>query len=76
MKKDKTALSAKAESILESQLEWLTQQFDALSCVDSRELAIHMITTLQGASMLANTMQDKTILLDQIIRLRKLIDRL
>ncbi len=73
LNKDPTSLSEKADNVLHSQLEWLSEQFKEMGLEDSKKLAIHLVTSLQGGSLLANAMHDKSILVDQISRLRGLI---
>lgn len=54
---------------LKSQLDWVTQQFRLL-CPNSAETSgRQFIVSLQGASLLANSLNDPDILLDQIEQL-------
>lgn len=75
-KDQRTALSKKADDMLETQLEWLKEQFEAMGKEDAVNLAMHIVVSLQGGSLLANALRNKSILLDQVIRLRELVEKL
>jgi TetR/AcrR family transcriptional regulator, transcriptional repressor for nem operon len=62
--------SAAMANPLKTQLDWVTQQFQLL-CPDSAEKSGRkFIVSLQGASLLANSLNDPDILLDQIEQLK------
>lgn len=75
-KDTRTTLSEKADDMLETQLAWLSEQFQAIGKDDADELAVHIVVSLQGGSLLANALQKKSILLDQVSRLKNLIQKL
>ena len=61
LNKEATHLSQHADSMIQLQLEWLTQQFRELKRRDARDLALQLLSTLQGASLLASSLHDPAI---------------
>jgi len=54
--KEPGPLAERAATLFEAFLKWLETQFRLLGTgADSRDLAFHLVATLQGASLLANT---------------------
>jgi len=76
LNKDNTSLSEKADGILESQLNWLTGQFDELGSKDASKLAAYVVTSIQGGSLLANSLHDESLLTDQVHRLKSLVENI
>jgi AcrR family transcriptional regulator len=56
--------------------EWIAIQFRELGQPDEPELAMTMLSAVQGAAVLASTLRDPTILTSQIHRLERWIDSL
>ena len=75
LNKDNPALSQQADTILSLQLDWISRQFSEIGRNDSRKLALHMMTSLQGSSLLSASLSDKSILLDEVKRLKGLIKK-
>lgn len=75
-KSNNQALKQKAGDNLCMMLVWITEQFTLLNHEHARDLALHLVTTLQGSILLANTLGDADILKSQIIRLRHWLDQL
>ncbi len=63
-------LTAKADALLEHQIEWITRQFRDMGETQPREQALHLIAVLQGAGLLANAFNDPDILRREARRLR------
>ena len=76
LNKADSSLSDLADGMLENQLEWLTDQFAELEHNNPRKIALHLVTSLQGGSLLANALQDVRILTEEIQRLRRLISKI
>jgi TetR/AcrR family transcriptional regulator, transcriptional repressor for nem operon len=55
-------LAKKSTILLTETLAWIEGQFQALGEVDSRGLALHVLSALQGASVLAHTFRDPEVL--------------
>ena len=70
LSKDRTPLSDKADSILKLQLKWVTEQFRLMGKDDAMALGLQIITTLQGASLVANTLKDPGVVEGQVQRLK------
>jgi len=64
--KHREALSAEAAKPLKFLLQWAEEQFRQLgSGKESAALALHLITVLQGASLVANAFNDPAIILHE-----------
>lgn len=59
-----------AEQPLKAQLGWVTEQFRAIDQGSAEEHGQTFIVSLQGASLLANSLNDQQILLRQIDKLK------
>jgi TetR/AcrR family transcriptional regulator, transcriptional repressor for nem operon len=57
-------------------LDWAQDQFSQLGRKDARELATTLLSTVQGATLLANTFRDPDIMRSQVRRLERWIDTL
>jgi AcrR family transcriptional regulator len=60
--KDGGPLARKATALFAEALAWMEVQFKALGKADSRRLAIHLLSALQGASVLAHAFRDPEVL--------------
>jgi len=71
-------LLAKQSAVLFSEmLAWLQTQFEALGrSDDSRELAVHLLSALQGIAVIAHTLADPEIVVAETKRLHKWIGTL
>ena len=67
LSKEASDLSQASENILQIELAWLTQQFRTLCpAKDARFHAQYIISLLQGASLLANSLKEKKVFTNQI----------
>lgn len=62
--------------MLELQVSWLETQFETAGHANPRDLALHMITRLQGAILMANTLGEPAIMDREIGQLRAWIAHL
>lgn len=76
LNKDSSTLSEQSDTLLAQQLNWVTNQFSELGRSDARKLALHLMTSLQGSSLLSAALKDKNILLDEISRLKGLVNKI
>lgn len=76
LNKESSILSEQANLLFANQLEWITDRFSEIGRKDSRKLALHMMTSLQGSSLLSASLKDKNILLDEILRLKGLVNKI
>lgn len=68
--KDRTELSARANETLEWLIKWAGMQFRLLDKEDASILGLELITSLQGASLVAHAFNDPEVLNRQIQRSR------
>ncbi len=66
-----------ADAILRTQLDWVSSQFHQLGHKDTDATALgeQFIASLQGISLLANTLKDVSLVERQVLRLRHWLDR-
>ncbi len=76
LNKNHSALSEKANSILATELEWVQKQFTAMNLNDASDLAKYVLIRFQGASLLANSLNDPNVLLNELESLMAWIDSL
>jgi len=70
--KDPGPLAERATTVFDGFLKWLEAQFRLLGRgAESRDLAFHLLSALQGASLLANTFHDTRQLTRECNRLRE-----
>jgi AcrR family transcriptional regulator len=75
--KERGALSRKAAVLFVEQLSWLEAQFrESGKTDDPRGAAIHVMAAIQGATVLANSMQDSDFVAIETDRLKKWIREL
>ncbi len=60
-----------AGQTLRAQLDWVTEQFRLLGRADAELLGHQFIATLQGSSLLANTLNRPEVLIEQVERLKQ-----
>jgi len=54
-----------ATQTLQAQLNWVIEQFHQLGCDDPEPLGRHFVASLQGASLLANTLNQPSVIIEQ-----------
>lgn len=69
-------LDRSAVKLMQLQIDWAEQQFRLLGRRDARDLAVSMIATYQGISLLTNTFRDPELMLREARRLERWIDSL
>ena len=75
--KDEGPLAKKAGSMFAELLDWLEVQFRALGKQEeSADLALHLLSALEGASLLTNTFKNPDMMLRESARLKKWVDAL
>lgn len=75
--KDGGALAEKSASLMAAILGWTEQQFRALGKgAESADLALHLVTVLQGASLLTHTFNQPELVLRETARLREWVNAL
>ena len=75
---DKTAdaLAAESAGILALLLEWIEQQFRELGRRDARDLAVAVLAAYEGVAVLANVLDDESLITTEGKRLQRWIDSL
>jgi AcrR family transcriptional regulator len=72
LRKEPSPLGEHAATLFEDFLKWLEAQFKLLGKgAESRELAFHLVSSVQGASLLANTFHDSKQLVRECNRLKE-----
>ncbi|MHA7775695.1 TetR/AcrR family transcriptional regulator [Roseibium sp. M-1] len=73
--KQDQALRAELAAIFAGLLDWLTGEFRALGCSEgvSRQHAVHVLTVLQGASLLTHLFEDPAVIEGQVDDLTRYI---
>lgn len=61
---------------LNAQLEWVTEQFRQMGREDATAMGRQFISALQGASLLANALNESDVLVEQIGRIRGWVNAL
>jgi TetR/AcrR family transcriptional regulator, transcriptional repressor for nem operon len=74
--KGDTALREKANRLLLRMIDWLEQQFRAMDRSDARALAIQVVSTVQGASVLSLAMHDPEIFRQELERMKTVVETL
>ena len=69
-------LDRKAAELLALFVDWTEQQFRLMGRRDARDLAMTLVATFQGASLLTNSFRDPDVLIRQSRRLERWIDSL
>ncbi|WP_406085878.1 TetR/AcrR family transcriptional regulator [Streptomyces virginiae] len=63
-------------TVMRALLDWAEQQFRAMGRADARELAVALIASYQGISLLTNTFRDPDLMTAEAHRLERWIDSL
>jgi AcrR family transcriptional regulator len=71
-----TALREEANRLLLRMIDWVERQFSAMGRSDAHALAIQLVATVQGASVLALAMHDPGILRQELGRLKTVVEAL
>jgi TetR/AcrR family transcriptional regulator, transcriptional repressor for nem operon len=67
-------LARKARNLLAEPLNWIEEQFRSLGKrADARSLAVHLLSALQGVSVLANSFRDTKVIAMETERLKQWI---
>lgn len=74
--KEQSDLTGQADSVLRAHIDWTTEQFRAMGQSEPGALAIHLIASLQGVSLLASTLGDTGVIDREVKRLREWIQNL
>ena len=69
-------LARQSTALFAESLAWIEGQFQALGKIDSRGLAVHVLSALQGASVLAHTFHDPDVLVMEAERISDWIRKL
>jgi TetR/AcrR family transcriptional repressor of nem operon len=69
-------LGRQSQRLFSELIDWSEQQFREMGCRDPRELALTLISTVQGAALLSSAFSDQAILVSQVHRLERWIDSL
>jgi AcrR family transcriptional regulator len=67
-------LADRGRDLLGTVLDWAEAQFTEMGCRDARSLAVHLISGIQGATLLSNTFADAALLRGEVRRLERWID--
>jgi AcrR family transcriptional regulator len=65
-----------SRQLIEELLDWSRDQFTQMGRADARELALQLISNLQGMSLIANALDDHTVVTQMIERTRNWLDSL
>ncbi len=76
LSKKHLSLAKEADRMLRLQIKWAAKQFRELGKREPRALAHHYIATLQGAALLASTLNDCSVFTEQMKQLKLLLDKL
>jgi AcrR family transcriptional regulator len=74
--KDRQPISDKADSLVQWQLKWISEQFKQMGHSNSDKLGIQLTSALHGCSVLANALNDPKIIEMEIARLKSWIGEL
>jgi AcrR family transcriptional regulator len=74
--KDESGLDRDAAKVMAKILDWAEDQFGQLGRRDARDLAVALLSGIQGAALLANAFRDPSILDRQTRHLERWIDSL
>jgi AcrR family transcriptional regulator len=69
-------LDREAAKLFEMRIEWMQAQFGRMGRADRRELAITLLTGIEGANVLAQALRDPGVITDEAARLDHWIDSL
>src|SRR4051812_28350381 len=70
LNKASAQLAGHADAIIKAEITWATEQFKLIGRKDAADLAVQLVATLQGISLLANAMKSPPLVARQIARLQ------
>jgi len=74
LNKSGSELAKQANSLLQAQLDWLSQQFQQMGKSDeASELSLQLLAQLQGATVLAHVFKDPNLFTRQIASIKSLL---
>jgi len=76
LNKDATPLAARADDIFAAQIKWATAQFKLLGRKDAADMAVQLVATLQGISLLVNAMKTPAVIGRQVALLCDWVDQM
>ncbi|MDB5811539.1 MAG: TetR family transcriptional regulator [Betaproteobacteria bacterium] len=76
LNKDATSLAKRADDIIKFEVKWAADQFKLMGRKDAMDLAVQLIATLQGVSLLANAMKSSGLIGKQLARLQEWIEEM
>ena len=68
--KCRTPLAKKADDLLRRQVDWVTEQFRQLGKDNADTLGVSLVANMQGALLLANALNDASVVAQQIKQLK------
>lgn len=71
-----TALREDANLLLLKIVNWVRRQFEEMGRSDAQELAIQLVSTVQGSSILSLAMRDPEIMCGELARLKRMVEAL
>jgi AcrR family transcriptional regulator len=74
--KETGALAGKSAQLFAVSLMWMEEQFEALGESDARGLATHLLSALEGISVLAQTLKDPHLVTAEAARLKTWVQNL
>lgn len=76
LNKDSTPLAAKADGIIKAEVKWAAEQFKLIGRKDAADLAVQLVATLQGVSLLCNALQSPELVGRQLSRLHDWVNKM
>ncbi len=73
IRRSDSSLTAESSELMRVTLDWCTQQFQAMEKSDPQSLALQLIATLQGMSLVANALNDPSVVAGLVARTREWI---
>ncbi len=74
--RDADSLSKAASNLLKLQVDWAAEQFKDMGHVDAQDLALDLVTSLQGSYLLTSAYRSGALLQQRLGRIEKWIDGL
>ncbi len=75
LSKEEGPLANQAGNILTLQLAWVQAQFEGMGLENATALSTELVTNLQGISLLANSLNDSELVVQQVSRLKEWLDK-
>jgi TetR/AcrR family transcriptional repressor of nem operon len=76
LNKESTPLAAQADDIIKAEVKWAAEQFKLIGRKDAADLAVQLVATLQGVSLLANAMKSPGLVGRQVSRLHEWVQEM